>query len=77
MINNIRNFNILIIYNSLSGEKSLNKFAVSVASVITLLLDLSGGIVDFLSGEMKYFKVDHQSLDVRLSDFIFSFSLSI
>ena len=69
---------ILIIYNSLSGEKkSLNKFAFSVASVITLLLELSEGIVDLLSGEMKYFKVDHQPLDVRISDFNFSLSLSI
>lgn len=58
-------------------KKSFSKFAFSVASNIMLLLDLSGGIFDTFSDEIKYFNVDHQSLDVKFSDFNFAFSLSI
>ena len=32
---------------------------------------------DIFSGKIKYFNVDHQSLDVKFSDFNFAFSLSI
>ena len=56
-------------YSVWSQKKSFSTFALSVSSVKISPSFSSVGIEEFEKGDIKDFKIDHQSLDERLSDF--------